>query len=323
MPPVDPQAPRQQKDLRSHISGFRDWLGKNDKPLDERYLLDYGEYLRRERHLKASSIESILASLRAWLRKILAADNTGPSGVLIDSELKLNVYYPLLQGLNLRATLPAEVKKKADASLSPTNKHIQELIQNLDIGTLSGVRDAAVISSLLLGVRPLELCALDAEDAGSISAQRSPVLRIPKKPGCTPREIPYAGFEGVGELNQLWMRTAHIETGPLFRGFYRGCSKVRPERFSPESIGRIFEKYPIQVDEQPYILSPLELRRFSARCLMQKGYSLEITRQRLGVTQAQTVLNYLGGELPPPLEKSGRFEFRLEIMRGYESVRNN
>ena len=329
---LDPNTSRRLKDRRSRILSFIGWLATQETEFNQQRIPEYQDYLRTKKHLKPSSIRVHLASVRSWLREVcndqrfldeLSARIQDNPLLAEDGDTNTVTIYQVAEAITNSITpdmlLPANDREILDG-FCPTDPQVQDLLDQIDIATLRGLRDAAIIANMAFGgVRQIEICELDVDSVVS-PADKSPTwgLRIPDKPGCTPREIPYAGFEPIHARNQEWIVDAKIESGPLFRGFYRGYKKRRSERLSPRSVEHILRSYPVVIDGQPYVLKPLELRRFAARQLVASGRSIETVRQLLGVAQAQTVLSYLGREFPWESPENEPIELNLDDLEGYD-----
>lgn len=137
-------------------------------------------------------------------------------------------------------------------------------------GGLQAVRDAAII---LVGFhtscRRSELCGFDVEDVAFTSAGAKLTIRRSK----TDQEG--AGrVVGIGKRGELcpvtalraWLEDSEIETGPIFRGFWKGCGAgmdpacIRPTRLTPGAVAGILKDYAEEVGIDPKRIGGHSLR---------------------------------------------------------------
>lgn len=90
---------------------------------------------------------------------------------------------------------------------------------------------------------------------------------------------------------------------PVFRGFYRGGNKVRPNRLTTRSINEIMNGYPIMIGGKSRAVKPHDLRRSYARLFFEMEKNVLIIQQNLGHESLETTQIYigaLGGEMRRP-----------------------
>ena len=79
-----------------------------------------------------------------------------------------------------------------------------------------------------------------------------------------------------------WLACTEIESGYVFRGFYRGHKTLHESNLSTRQIERILADYSIVIDGQRTAVKPHDLRRTYARRLHAAGVDLVAIQQNLG-----------------------------------------
>lgn len=162
-----------------------------------------------------------------------------------------------------------------------TPSEINQLLAAPAMNTLQGVRDRAVIATLICtGVRAHELVNLNVEDVLSDALQ----IRDGHKIG---RIIPYENLKWGLELLQTWIRKAGIAFGPIFVSIKGGDQlnideADNPKRLSSAMVGRVLRSYPIRVDDQHITVKPRHLRYMYGYILLSQGTPDDIIRRNLG-----------------------------------------
>lgn len=186
------------------------------------------------------------------------------------------------------------IQDKADSAflrLTPTQA--QELLNTPGLDTVQGVRDTALLAlCLCTGIREDELCSLEVEDLWQeLSGELALLVRHGK--GDKQRLVPYGDLEWCLSLVEMWLDTANISEGPVFRGFYsRGG--VRPEALTTRTVQRILKQYPVKVNGSLLTVRPHDLRRTYARLMYEAGMDLVAIQQNLGHASIETTMTYIG-----------------------------
>lgn len=166
---------------------------------------------------------------------------------------------------------------------------------NLQSNTpLQILRDTALIGLLLCtGLREAELCALDVKDLRQ-RVNGELVLHVRDGKGAKARAVPYGDLQFSLSMVDDWLEDAGIESGPVFRGFWKGGNKVRPSRLTNNAVNAILDQYLIVIDGQRRRVKPHDCRRTYARRLWEAGVDPVIIQQNLGHADLKTTMHYIG-----------------------------
>jgi integrase len=179
-----------------------------------------------------------------------------------------------------------------------------ELVSAPGIDTLPGMRDSALLALILAtGIREAEAVALVVEDLRQTFGNELS-LRITSGKGKKKRLVPYGDNLFVLRIVDAWLARAGIESGRVFRGFYKTPidrqtghplpPKVR-RSLSVRAVQSILERYPVTgEDGQPVRVRPHDLRRTYARRQYEMGVPVVEIQQNLGHSSQQTTLGYIG-----------------------------
>lgn len=193
---------------------------------------------------------------------------------------------------------------RADSEhLRLTRQQASALIAAPGVHTLTGLRDTALIALILCtGVRETEATAIDVSDlrqrlGGELA------LHVRNGKGAKERLIPYGELSFCLPIIDAWLKAAGIESGAVFRGFYKGGKHVRSTRLTARAVQTIIGSYPLMIDAHLRKVQPHDLRRTYARRLYEAGVDIEAIRQNLGHSDRKTTQGYigtLGAELRKP-----------------------
>lgn len=173
-----------------------------------------------------------------------------------------------------------------------TGPQCVELINAPGMDTLKGLRDSAIIAMLLCaGLRELELCHLDIPDLEVKTAEGQ--LGVMVK-GSRQRIVQYGHLDFALLIVKKWLNHACITTGPVFRGFYKGSKRLRPDRLSVRAIEYILAAYPLTVDGKLVHIKPHDCRRTYARLLYDDGMQITAIQQQLGLADTKMTEQYIG-----------------------------
>ena len=100
----------------------------------------------------------------------------------------------------------------------------------------------------------LDVADLRQELGGSLA------IHVRHGKGDKSRLIPYGDLDWVLAIVDKWLQSAGIESGPVFRGLYKGGG-LRPERLSVRAIEYIVGAYPVAVNGDLVSVKPHDLRR--------------------------------------------------------------
>jgi len=294
---------------RSRLERYVAWLDKTARSWNTPDLDAYRTFLLDEKRLSESSAKAHFATIRARyrellqsgvIRQVLAEEIAArPDGTYEQLEQWLDF---LLEAISVQPQrLPSVKSDDAEAKVLSVEQAAM-LLRQPGLDTLTGLRDTAILALMLgTGLREQEVIALEVHhlNVSCIEGKR-PALYVPDGKGCVERMVPFLA-EGVREVVQQWLDAAEIGYGPVFRGFYRG-EKVRPTPLSRRALQQVLASYPIEIDGEPVVVRPLDLRRTYARLLYDAGADFFSIQRYLGVKQANTVAAYLAGERQPTWE---------------------
>jgi site-specific recombinase XerD len=301
-----------EKDEHHRLATYVRWLDDQGKLWLQPNLRQYRDFLlttyegRDGKPLAARSVRAHLSSIRGRYKAILRDNDTrdrlydmtpkdaSPSDrkALVDEVLKRlsNAIDP--------ETAPIKVVTRQDVRddehLRLSSAQASQLLAMPGMKTLLGLRDTALLAVLLCtGLREAELCSLDVPDlrqrlGGSLA------LHVRRGKGAKERLVPYGELEWCLAIVDRWLENAGIESGPVFRGFYKGAKQVRDTRLTVRAINQILHRYPIMIDGELRKVNPHDLRRTYARRLYEAGMDLLAIRDNLGHADSRTTLKYIG-----------------------------
>jgi len=171
---------------------------------------------------------------------------------------------------------------------------VNALLRAPGVATRRGLRDTAIMALLVCtGIREAELSALEVRDLRQrLAGELALHVRLGK--GCKERLVPYGELSWVLAIVDKWLEAAHIETGPVFRGFYKADRTLRSGRLCVRQIEYILNRYLVSVDGELVNVKPHDLRRTYARRLHDAGVELIGIQQNLGHADVKTTLGYIG-----------------------------
>lgn len=145
---------------------------------------------------------------------------------------------------------------------------------------------------LATGIRAEEASSLVVEDlrqtfGGELS------LHIRRGKGNKERLIPCGEMDWALVIVDNWLSSAGITFGSVFRGFYKGCKKVRKSPLTTRSILNIVNSYSTVIDGKLVVLTPHGLRRSYARILYLAGMDPAKIQQNMGHENLQTTIEYI------------------------------
>ena len=182
-----------------------------------------------------------------------------------------------------------------DEYLRLTPEQASALIQMPGVDTLRGLRDTALLALFLTtGIREQELSDLDVEDLRSTLGGKL-ALQVREGKGKKQRLVVY-GDDGETALAIVdkWLEMAGIESGPVFRGFYRGGRKLRPGRVKVRMIQYIVGSHELVIGGELRTVRPHDLRRTYAKINYLSGMQLLALAQQMGHASTTTTQGYIG-----------------------------
>ena len=306
------------KDLRSRLGFYIDWLTAQRRTWYQPDLLAYRDYLLRERTrrdkkgnhevvtLAPSTVKAHLATIRARY-KALTRDNAArdqlydlanPDASAAEQQALVNEFVARIINDMHQSAAPVKLIEKQDSADSDHLRlkpwQVDSLIQAPGLKDLRGLRDTALITLLACsGIRAAEAADLHVDDlrqrlGGELS------LRVRQGKGAKQRLIPYGPLEWCLMYVDGWLHAADIKAGAVFRGIRKGGKALRMNGIGVSTVNDILNAYPISVDGVLRVVKPHDLRRTYARNAFEFGMDLERIRQNLGHTGLATTQTYIG-----------------------------
>lgn len=300
------------KDKRHRLNKYVAWLATSEQHWAVPNLVAYREYLLDVEQLSPESVSVHLSSVRSRYRDIM---------------LDRNLFFSLIppqQNFAERKALVDELLARIQSAIDPRLTHVKtrsiqdrpdshyfrlsreqarELLSMPDTTTLAGRRDRALIATLLCtGIREGELCGLEVRDLKqALSGELA--LHVRHGKGRKERMIPYGGWKWCLPMIELWLRSAEIYSGSVFRGLRKG-ERVRKTALNERTVQKILAKYQIFVDGVPVVVQPHDCRRTYARWLFDSGVKVDAIRQNMGHQSIEMTFRYIGpsdvsDRLPP------------------------
>lgn len=317
------EAPSASKDKRSRLGAYAMWVEMQGKAWYQPDLAEYLKHLLGERNLSASSASAHLSTIRTRYRELLRnpfirdglfemvqphSDSPADAKAFVDEIVERMRMAIDPESVKVEKTV---LQDEADSDhVRLTENQARYMLHAPGIDTLKGLRDTAMIALMLCtGAREGEVAALTTEDLyqrydGKLA------LRIRHGKGDKQRMIPYGELEWVLAIVGMWLASAGIDEGPVFRGFYRGSKSVRPTGITTRGMQKMMQDYPLMIDGVMRVIQLHNLRRTYARRLYDAGTDIFAISQNLGHSSIKTTERYVGaldGEKrqPPAIYQRG------------------
>ena len=306
------------KDEKSRLGFFIDWLARTNRPWYQPDLAAYRDYLLKERTrldsnhnqvlapLAPTTVLAHLATIRGRYDQLIRSNQirdrlyamTDAHGSPADRKAMVDELFIRLANDLHPATAPVTMVDKQDIADSEHLRlkpyQVEALVKAPGISTLRGLRDTAMIALMVCtGIRAAEVADLRREDLRqSLGEELS--LRVRHGKGNKQRLIPYGPLDWCLMYVEGWLEQAEIIDGYVFRGIRRGGKTVRKTGIGPWTVNDIMNNYPVMIDGDLRLVKPHDLRRTYARNAFEFGMDLERIRQNLGHTSLQTTQTYIG-----------------------------
>jgi len=298
------------------LKGYRDWLSSLLKPeIDGETSEETGKTVAR---FTPETINGYLTTVRSAYRSLINSreasaeflamakshhESIGVAAGLADDKAYRDLKIDWIEkGIAAKDTKAETVKDQevADSDhirLTPAEASSFISAPKREHGdSIKALRDAAIIATLLAsGVRAAELCDLEVNDlrqelGGELS------LRVKIGKGKKQRLIPWGDLAPVVlPMIESWLDAAGIESGLVFRGFFRG-SEVRGDGLTTTAIAQILAQYPVTLTKSgkaPHV-RPHDCRRSYARLQFDAGMPTHCIKENLGHKSEATTLKYIG-----------------------------
>lgn len=177
-------------------------------------------------------------------------------------------------------------------------EELEEMVSRMDMTSLSGMRDKAVLLTGFLGAfRRSEISGLDVENVSFFPKGMMVTLTHSK----TDQEkagqvvgIPYLPDENMCAVRAVkrWMKMGHIQSGPLFRGVLKS-QKPSSRRISDKSINLIVKKYVAAIGLDPDLYGAHSLRHGFATYAALHGIEERLIMKQTRHRSVEMVRHYI------------------------------
>lgn len=312
-----PQEPN--KDEKSRIGYFVDWLSITGRSWLTPDLPDYLHYLLHERTktdlntgdvvpapLSPTTANVHLATIRGRYKSLLMNNiirkqlfaNVAHLPSFADQKAFVDEMLVRIQNDIHPTSATAQVITKMDIAdsehLRLRPSQVRALLRLPNVNTLLGLRDAAMIALLACtGIREAELVATETDDLRQTLGGEV-ALRVKEGKNHKQRLVPYGLLAWCLDYVDTWMMKAGISEGAVFRGILKDGKTVRQTPLTVRAVNQVMNKYPLWIDGEARVVNPHDLRRTYARNAYEFGMDLERIRQNLGHESLQTTQTYIG-----------------------------
>lgn len=310
--------PKPNKDQKSRLGFFIDWLTRTQRAWYHPDLAAYRDYLLEERERIDRQGRRIHAPLAPQTALAHLATIRGRYDELTRSNQVRDRLYSLTRGADSPAdrkamvdelfvrlandvhpaTAPIKMIKKQDIADSEHLRlkpyQVKALMQAPGISSLRGLRDTALMALMVCtGIRAAEAADVCVDDLRQRLGDELS-LRVRAGKEYKQRLIPYGPLDWCLVYVEGWLQQAEIKSGHVFRGIRRGGKTVRDKGIGAWTVNDIMNSCPIMIDGDLRPVKPHDLRRTYARGAYDFGMDLERIRQNLGHVSLQTTQTYIG-----------------------------
>ncbi len=177
-------------------------------------------------------------------------------------------------------------------------EELQEMVAAMDLSTLHGLRDRAVLLLGFMGAfRRSELSGLDVSDIRKFP--QGIVITIRKSKTDQTQEgqqigIPYLKDKDMDCIAALraWLSKAEIKEGPLFRGFLKN-EKISKKRMSDKAVNLIVKKYAAAIGLDPDLYGAHSLRHGFATYAAMHGIEERLIMKQTRHRSVEMVRRYI------------------------------
>lgn len=317
---VDPAWFQNGKALRTHkdsayrVGKFAQWLTERGERWFECDLAAYRDYLLNERGYKPGTTSGHLSTVRARLRELndnqlrdLLYASTPQDASAADKKAFVDEIVSRLENTLKPERAAVKVASEQDTVDSQhtrlDERQCNDLVKQIDISTLPGMRDLALVSLMLAtGIREQEAVDVTVDDLRE-TVNDELVLRVRHGKGKKQRAIPYGENLFVLQIVDAWLQRAGITAGRVFRGFYKPRRDAQGndhyerlrDKLSVRAVQNIVASYVVHDrGGQPVTVHPHDLRRTYARRQYEMGLDPVKIQQNLGHASLATTLGYIG-----------------------------
>lgn len=271
---------------RPDLVAYRDWLFEADKsPVTvSAYLASVrGHYqaLRRQRDLFFSMIPEHIP----WVERKLLVDEIVRR---IEDAIE-----PGVAPVRTPVTLTAPDGKHTWLSEEEADVLLTRLVNEPGLPFIVQLRNAAMTAlAVTTGLRASELVSLEVRDLDQTWHDRL-VVHVRCGKDAVERIVPYDDRMRGYIATHEWLDQMRIQTGRVFRSFYKGYKTLRPS-MTVRAFQRLLARNPIEIGDTVDFIRPHDLRRTYARWCYYDGMDYNAIRLRLGHRKLDQTLAYIG-----------------------------
>lgn len=307
------RALRDHKDKAYRLALFQTWLNRRGERWFACNLAAYRDTLL-EQGYATGTVRGHLSTIRARLKRLNDNDLRDMLYALVPASFSAADRKAFVDEIVARLENALKPEQATVKSISRQDvvdsqqvrlneRQCNDLVHQMHIHLLSGMRDLALVSLMMTtGLREQEAVDLTTDDLRQ-SVNGELVLLVREGKGKKQRAIPYGDNRFVLQIVDKWLKRAGIQSGSVFRGFYKPrkdkkgnilSPKMRPS-LSVRAVQNIIASYPVADDDGNLItVHPHDLRRTYARRQYEMGLDPVKIQQNLGHSDLSTTLGYIG-----------------------------
>lgn len=297
----------------SRLKLFSEWQADTGRDWTRPDLGEYRDHLLG-REMAPRSVKSVLSTIRKRYKEIVTNNGTRDLFYQMAAERIAQLGTPdtpaerkaIVDEIHVRlanATNPENSRVKVEVvqdrvdsavGLRLTRDQASTLLATPGVVPILALRDTAILATFLCtGIRVAELCALNVDDLRQ-TLDGKLCLRVTRGKGDKTRAVPWGAGEWALQVIDKWLVRAGITEGAVFRGFYKGCHRLRG-RISVRAVQKVAEKYnPQVIDGKLTDVHVHDLRRTYARRCYDEGMAIVAIQQNLGHADHKTTAGYIG-----------------------------
>lgn len=313
------------KNTISRLARFERWILHNGLTMLQPDLTVYRDELLKT--LKPSSVRVHLSTIRGRYTNLRQTNDYRDYLFLIANQAATKDWTPadikafadeidtrLVNAINsknsrVKVTTKQDVTDNEQLRLTPNQ--VTALLDKIDVTTIKGLRDAALIAlAVCTGLREGELVDLVVNDLRQTVDSILGVL-VRQGKGDKQRFVPYGSLDACLVIVDKWLQVANIESGLVFRSITKG-GKVKDGGLQTRDIERMLKRTTTIIDGELRSVRAHDLRRTYAKNLYQSGTDIVAIQQNLGHANMATTLHYIG-DVDMDKRKPGQvFDLNLE-----------
>lgn len=310
---------RQNKDVRSRVGKYLDWLEATNQLWYLPDLNAYRDFLMDDSQLSPATVAAYVGSVKEAYRHILEQSLTRLLREVVDEDMSdLAIETARESIIQATAYETARVHYERPSNIQHlTQFQVERLIGQVELETRMDLRDQLVMGLILFtGISEVELASLQVKDIAIVGEQAE--IDVPEVSGGGERHLQvrdtlFYDASWWSTNYKHWLSLTGIQEGAAFRGFYRGGNSIRKTAMSAFGIQAILSRYsvpiaPSRAEQTNFTI--LNLRRTYARRFYltqiearnSKDDVLKSLSDNLSGRTTQTTQQYIGVLTPEDFE---------------------